>query len=329
MWRNEEVRGFVDWLRSYNTDLDPGRRVAFHGLDLYSLFSSIHAVLRYLDQVDPDTARIARLRYGCLTPWQTDPATYGHAALSGSYRSCEAQVVSVLQDLRVKEQAYAEHDGERFLDAMQNAQLVTNAERYYRIMYYGSRASWNLRDQHMFDTLTSLLNFHGPDSKGIVWAHNSHVGDSAATEMSARGEFNIGHLSKGRFGDAAYTIGFGTNTGTVAAASDWDGAMHRKTVVPALAGSYERLCHESGAPQFLLPLRGPATDRLRTGLSRSRLERAIGVIYRPETELQSHYFKAVLPRQFDEYVWFDQTRAVSPLHTEQLEGLPDTYPFGL
>jgi protein-L-isoaspartate(D-aspartate) O-methyltransferase len=329
MWRNEEVRGFVDWLRSHNTDLDPGRRVAFHGLDLYSLFSSIHAVLRYLDQVDPDTARIARLRYGCLTPWQTDPATYGHAALSGSYRSCEAQVVSVLQDLRVKEQAYAEHDGERFLDAMQNAQLVTNAERYYRIMYYGSRASWNLRDQHMFDTLTSLLNFHGPDSKGIVWAHNSHVGDSAATEMSVRGEYNIGHLSKNRFGDAAYTIGFGTNTGTVAAASDWDGAMHRKRVIPALAGSYERLCHESGVAQFLLPLRGPATDQLRIGLSRSRLERAIGVIYRPETELQSHYFKAVLPRQFDEYVWFDQTRAVSPLRTEQLKGLPDTYPFGL
>jgi protein-L-isoaspartate(D-aspartate) O-methyltransferase len=329
MWRNEEVRGFVDWLRTYNTDLDPGRRVAFHGLDLYSLFSSIHAVLRYLDQVDPDTARIARLRYGCLTPWQTDPATYGHAALSGSYRSCEASVVSVLQDLRVKEQAYAEHDGERFLDAMQNAQLVTNAERYYRIMYYGSRASWNLRDQHMFDTLTSLLKFHGPESKGIVWAHNSHVGDSAATEMSARGEYNIGHLCRDRYGDAAYLIGFGTNSGTVAAASDWDGAMHRKTVIPALAGSYERLCHESGVAQFLLPLRMPATDRLRTGLLRSRLERAIGVIYRPETELQSHYFKAALPRQFDEYVWFDQTRAVSPLRTEQLKGLPDTYPFGL
>ena len=329
MWRNEEVRSFVDWLRTHNTGLDPGRRVAFHGLDLYSLFSSIHAVLRYLDQVDPDTARIARLRYGCLTPWQTDPATYGHAALSGNYRSCEASVVSVLKDLRVKEQAYAEHDGERFLDAIQNAQLVTNAERYYRIMYYGSRASWNLRDQHMFDTLTSLLKFHGAESKGIVWAHNSHVGDSAATEMSVRGEFNIGHLCREQFGDGAYSIGFGTNTGTVAAASDWDGAMHRKTVIPALAGSYERLCHESGVPQFLLPLRSPATDRLRTGLLKSRLERAIGVIYRPETELQSHYFKAALPRQFDEYVWFDQTRAVSPLRTEQLKGLPDTYPFGL
>ena len=329
MWRNQEVRDFVDWLRAHNSRLEAGRRVAFHGLDLYSLFSSIHAVLRYLDEVDPKTARIARVRYGCLTPWQSDPATYGHAALSGSYRSCEGAVVSVLQDLRAREQAYAEHDGERFLDATQNAQLVTNAERYYRIMYYGSRASWNLRDQHMFDTLEKLLSFHGPGSKGIVWAHNSHVGDSAATDMSVRGEFNLGHLCRERFGDDLYVIGFGTNTGTVAAASDWDGPMQRKAVVPALAGSYERLCHQSGARQFLLPLRSADNPGLRAAMVESRLERAIGVIYRPETELQSHYFRAVLPRQFDEYVWFDETHAVRPLAAKQLKGLPDTYPFGL
>jgi protein-L-isoaspartate(D-aspartate) O-methyltransferase len=329
MWRNQEVRTFVDWLRALNAGREAARRVAFHGLDLYSLFSSIHAVLGYLDRVDPATARVARLRYGCLTPWQSDPVTYGHAALSGNYRSCEDAVVSVLTDLRTKQQAYAEHDGERFLDALQNAQLVRNAEHYYRIMYHGSRSSWNLRDQHMFDTLTSLLEFHGPNSKGIVWAHNSHVGDSAATEMSSRGEFNIGHLCRQHFGDAAYAIGFGTHGGTVAAASDWDGPMLYKTVNPSLAGSYERLCHETHIAQFLLPLRQPAADPLRKGLLRSRLERAIGVIYRPETELQSHYFKAVLPRQFDEYVWFDQTRAVSPLRTEHLKGLPDTYPFGL
>ena len=329
MWRNQEVRAFVDWLRTHNAECDPGRRVAFHGLDLYSLFSSIHAVLGYLDKVDPATARIARLRYGCLTPWQSDPITYGHAALSGTYRSCEDAVVSVLTDLRVKQQAYAEHDGERFLDAIQNAQLVTNAERYYRIMYHGSRASWNLRDQHMFDTLTNLLAFHGPDSKGIVWAHNSHIGDSAATEMSSRGEYNIGHLCKERFGDSAYTIGFGTHSGTVAAASDWDGPMQHKDVIPSLPGSYERLCHESRVARFLMPLRKPASDRLRQGLLKARLERAIGVIYRPDTELQSHYFKAVLPRQFDEYVWFDETHSVGPLHAEQLKGMPDTYPFGL
>jgi len=329
MWRNGEVRGFVDWLREHNAQLATGSRVAFHGLDLYSLYASIESVLQYLDRVDPHTARVARLRYGCLTPWQTDPATYGHAALTGSYRSCEQPVVSVLQDLRSRQQAYAEHDGERFLDAVQNAQLVTNAERYYRTMYYGSRASWNLRDQHMFDTLKTLLDFHGPRSKGIVWAHNSHVGDSAATEMTSRGEFNLGHLCRGHFGMAAYLIGFGTNSGTVAAASDWDGPMLSKSVQPALPDSYEHLCHESGVERFLLHMRNPPADKAFDQMLRPRLERAIGVIYRPETELQSHYFEAVLPRQFDEYIWFDRTRAVTPLGTEQLQGLPDTYPFGL
>jgi protein-L-isoaspartate(D-aspartate) O-methyltransferase len=329
MWRNTEVRDFVDWLRERNARLDPPRRTAFHGLDLYSLYSSIESVVGYLDEVDPHTARIARLRYGCLTPWQADPATYGHAALTGAYRSCEDQVVSVLTGLMQKKQAYAEHDGERFLDAVQNAQLVKNAERYYRIMYYGSRASWNLRDEHMFDTLKNLLKHHGEHSKGIVWAHNSHVGNAAATEMSRRGEWNIGQLCREHFGDSVYSIGFGTNSGTVAAASDWDGPMKTKSVRPALPESYERLCHESGKMQFLLSLRTPASAALAKGLLQPRLERAIGVIYRPETELQSHYFQAVLPRQFDEYIWFDETRAVTPLAAKELEGMPDTYPFGL
>jgi protein-L-isoaspartate(D-aspartate) O-methyltransferase len=329
MWRNREVRAFVDWLRERNGQTEPVRRVAFHGLDLYSLFTSIRSILSYLDEVDPRTARVARQRYGCLTPWQADPATYGEAALTGSYQTCEHEVLSMLSDLMQKHRAYAEHDGERFLDAVQNAKLVASAEQYYRIMYYGSRASWNLRDSHMFGTLRTLLHFHGNQSKAIVWAHNSHVGDSAATEMSARGEYNIGHLCREEFGSAAYSIGFGTDRGTVAAASDWDGPMQVKTVRPALAQSYERFCHDSGGKQFLLPLREPRIGGLVDALSQPRLERAIGVIYRPETELQSHYFQAVLPRQFDEYVWFDQTMAVTPLETAELKGLPDTYPFGL
>jgi len=329
MWRNREVREFVDWLHAYNAAAANGRKVAFHGLDLYSLFNSIRSVLDYLDDVDPGAARVARQRYGCLTPWQADPATYGHAALTGSYQSCESEVISMLTDLMHKRRTYAEHDGARFLDAVQNARLVANAERYYRIMYYGSRASWNLRDSHMFETLKTLLGFHGPESKAIVWAHNSHVGDSGATEMASRGEYNIGRLCRQEFGNAAYSIGFGTDTGTVAAATEWDGPMEIKDVRPALADSYERLCHDAGVRQFLLSLRSPMPAVLATGLGRPRLERAIGVIYRPETELQSHYFQARLPRQFDEYVWFDQTAAVTPLKTEELEGLPDTYPFGL
>ena len=329
MWRNRETRDFVDWLRTRNSAIAPARRTAFHGLDLYSLYSSIRAVLDYLDQVDPDTARLARQRYGCLTPWQKDPATYGHAALTGAYRDCEEPVVAVLEDLHRNAQHYALHDGERFLDAAQNALLVTNAEQYYRIMYYGSRASWNLRDQHMFETLTNLLQHHGPSSRGIVWAHNSHVGDARATDMAKRGELNIGQLCRQEFGDDAYSIGFGTHTGTVAAASNWDGPMLAKRVVPSLEQSYEFLFHESGEPNFLLPLRQTDAPEVRKALLKPRLERAIGVIYRPETELQSHYFQAVLPEQFDEYVWFDTTHAVTPFATEELQGMPDTYPFGL
>jgi protein-L-isoaspartate(D-aspartate) O-methyltransferase len=328
MWRNTDVRGFVVWLRSHNVSLKPSARVAFHGLDLYSLYDSIRFVLEYLDEVDPASAKIARERYGCLTPWQSDPAIYGRAALNEKYPICEDDVVGALKDLQSKRQAYTTHDGERFLDAVQNARLVANAERYYRIMYYGSRASWNLRDGHMFETLKSLLAYHGPHSKGIVWAHNSHIGDASATEMSARGETNIGQLCRKEFGDACYAVGFGTDHGTVAAASDWDGPMEIKTVRPALKNSYEKLCHDTGLPRFMLPLRNRVSAH-RRGLLEPRLERAIGVIYRPESELASHYFEASLPKQFDEYIWFDQTTAVTPIKTEELVGLPETYPFGV
>lgn len=329
MWRNQETRKFVDWLRARNTGLPKHERVALHGLDLYSLYNSIHSVIAYLEQVDPATAEVARRRYACLTPWQSNPASYGYVALNDQYRSCEREVVSMLSDLLIAEQRYAAQDGEHFLDAVQNARLVANAERYYRKMYYGSRASWNLRDSHMFETLQNLLNFYGPRSKAIVWAHNSHIGDCRATEMSRRGEHNIGQLCREEFGAGAYLVGFGTHSGHVAAASDWDGPMEVKQIRPSMAGSYERLCHDAGCANFLLPLRNPKSEQLIEDLSKPRLERAIGVIYRPETELQSHYFQAVLPRQFDEYIWVDQSSAVSPLTTEVIEGLPDTYPFGL
>lgn len=327
MWRNREVRQFVDWLRGHNADKPAAKRISFHGLDLYSMYTSIRAVLEYLDRVDPKTAEVARTRYSCLTPWQSDPAVYGQAMVTGQYQSCEQEVSLMLRDLLQKHRAYAEHDGEQFLDAVQNARLIANAEHYYRTMYYGSRSSWNLRDSHMFATLEDLLRFHGAASKAIVWAHNSHVGDSAATEMSARDEYNIGHLCRREFGPACYTIGFGTHCGTVAAASNWDEPMQVQSVRASLTDSYERLCHDSGVSCFLLPLR-PLPAAL-AELKQPRLERAIGVIYRPETELQSHYFEAVLPSQFDEYIWFDETSAVHPIRAEELKDVPDTYPFGL
>ena len=327
MWRNQEVLDFVEWLRAHNLERPHERRVRFAGLDLYSLYTSISEILRYLDARDPNAARIARERYGCLTPWQSDPAAYGRAALSGEYRSCEGEVAGMLEALltqRIRDDA---HDESAF-DAVQNARLVANAESYYRIMYYGSHRSWNHRDQHMFQTLEDLMRFHGPDAKAVVWEHNSHVGNARATEMSARGELNVGQLCRERFGDAAYLVGFGTDSGTVAAASYWDGPMEVKPVQPARDDSYERVFHDTEAPGLLLGLRDPVPG-LRDELLEARLERAIGVIYRPETERASHYFQAVLPRQFDEYIWLDRTRAVEPLSVEAIQGVPDTFPFGL
>ena len=329
MWRNEETRRFVDWLHGHNRALAPEARTAFYGLDLYSLYGSIRSVIHYLESVDPDLAAVARQRYGCLTPWESDPAAYGQAALSGAYRKCEQDVVHMLVELLRKEQDYAGKDGERFFEASQNARLIANAERYYRTMYYGSRASWNLRDSHMFETLQALLEHHGPSSKAVVWAHNSHIGDASATEMGRRGEHNIGQLCREQFGEASYHIGFGTNAGTVAAASRWDAPMEVMSVRPAHPQSYERLFHLTNAPGLLLPLRHGPRHELAEKLARPRLERAIGVVYRPESELASHYFEAVLPRQFDEYVWMDRTTAITPFDTAELAGLPDTYPFGL
>ncbi|WP_018914349.1 erythromycin esterase family protein [Thiomonas sp. FB-6] len=329
MWRNREVAEFVDWLRGFNALQRPALRTAFHGLDLYSLYGSIERVLDYLERVDPATARLARQRYGCLSPWEDDPAGYARATLTAGYRSCEADVVAMLGELLHARASYGGYDGERFLDALQNARLVANAERYYRTMYYGSRESWNLRDGHMFETLRTLLDFRGPRSRAVVWAHNSHVGDSAATEMALRGEFNLGRLCRKAFGEQAYTIGFGTHAGQVAAAESWGGDMQVMDLRPSLAGSHERVFHDCGVPGLLLPMRELAPDPDLAGLRESRLQRAVGVLYRPRTEMASHYFESVLPEQYDEYIWIDRSHAVTALDSLSLEGQPDTYPFGV
>jgi protein-L-isoaspartate(D-aspartate) O-methyltransferase len=330
MWRNREVRTFWRWLRDYNAERSARSPVGFHGLDMYSLFTSIAVVLAYLERVDPAAARVARARYGTLTPWQKDPAAYGRAVLAGRYASSEEVVVRMLRELLARRLDYVRRDGERFFDAAQNARVIASAEQYYRAMYYGSAASWNLRDRHMFDTLQTLLALHGPHAKGVVWAHNSHVGDARATEMSSRGELNVGQLCREAFADAAYSVGFGTDHGTVAAAAEWGGPLELERVRPAHELSYERLCHQSGVPAFLLHLRRPRRQSVRDELMSPRLERAIGVIYRPETELASHYFQASLPRQFDEYVWIDETRAVDPVEAAApSEGESDTFPSGL
>lgn len=333
MWRNVEVQNFTDWLQQHNAAVhDPKSRVSFHGLDLYSLNASIRAVLDYLDQVDPEAAAIARERYGCLSPWERDPATYGRAALHRNFMDCENAVVTMLRDILSKHLEYAAKDGDRFIDAAQNARLVAAAEHYYRAIYYGSALSWNLRDKHMFETLVSTMKARGDKTKAVVWAHNSHIGNAAATEMGiVSGEINLGQLCRDRFGREAALVGFGTDRGTVTAASNWDGPMQTMSVRSAVDGSYEALCREAdtNTSEYLLDIRPDVHYDLREQLLQPRLERAIGVIYRPQTELASHYFQASLPEQFDLYVWLEETSAVHAIPVEHVEGAPDTYPFGL
>ncbi|MGF6981094.1 protein-L-isoaspartate(D-aspartate) O-methyltransferase [Paraburkholderia atlantica] len=331
MWRNTDFMGFVAWLRSHNA-LHRDGETRFYGLDIYSLSESIDAVLRYLDSVDPAAARIARERYGCLSPWQKDPAVYGRAALSGGYAQCEEHVIAQLGDLLKSRLDYAREDGERFLDAAQNARLVAVAEHYYRAMYYGGPQSWNLRDTHMFDTLRHALDSRGPQARVVVWAHNSHIGDASATQMGrVQDEINLGQLCRAQFGDAAALIGFGTHSGTVAAASDWGGPMEVKTVRPSLDGSVEFSMHGTGLARFLLDLRPGVHDALRERLRAPLLERFIGVIYRPETERYSHYAEASLAEQFDAFVWFDRTSAVTalPVSADEKYHAAETFPFGV
>jgi erythromycin esterase-like protein/predicted phosphoribosyltransferase len=337
MWRNADVLDFVGWLRQYNEARPESQRAGLYGMDLYSLRASMQAVLAYLVKVDPEAAQRARARYGCFDRFGEEMQTYGYATAFGLSPSCERDVVAQLLDLHRRSTEYASRDGriasDDFFYAEQNARLVKNAEAYYRAMFRERAESWNLRDRHMADTLRELLAFlerHRPGARLVVWAHNSHLGDARATEMGAQGELNVGQLVREQFGASAVLVGFTTHAGTVTAASEWDGPAHRKHVRPALAGSYERLLHQVGMPRCLLPLR---TDpELSSALAGPLLERAIGVIYLPETERRSHYFHARLAEQFDYVIHIDETRAVEPLERTAMWDageVAETYPSGL
>jgi erythromycin esterase-like protein len=339
MWRNAVVLDFVGWLRDHNDQArGPRRQAGFYGLDLYSLYSSIDAVIAYLDKVDPEAAKRARVRYGCLEEFGDDSQAYGRATALGTAEPCEDDVVAQLVEMQRRAAELASRDGriaeDEFFSAQQNARLAVNAENYYRAMFRGRVSSWNLRDGHMAETLDELLVFlegtYG-QAKVVVWEHNSHLGDARATEMGDRGELNVGQLTRERHGRQTVLVGFTTHTGTVTAADDWGEPAQRKRVRPSLEGSYERLFHETGLDCFLLRLRD-GDPELVDELRRARLERAIGVIYRPETERQSHYFYARLPEQFDAVLHYDETRAVQPLDRVagwEQEDAPDTYPTAL
>src|SRR6266850_1910325 len=338
MWRNTVVVDFVEWLREYNASLPPNAsRVGFYGLDLYSLYTSIEAVLSYLAKVDPEAAKRARYRYSCFEHFAEDTQAYGYAANFGITESCEKEVIDQLIELRRRAADYASRDGrvaqDEFFFAEQNARLILNAERYYRTMFRGRVESWNLRDSHMAETLDALvahLNAQGQAAKVAVWEHNSHLGDARATYMAAQGELNVGQLVRQRYGSEAVLVGFTTYTGTVTAASDWDGPAERKRVRPALPDSYEASFHEIDARNFVLPLSD--SRQVSVALRGPRLERAIGVIYLPRTERQSHYFDARLSDQFDAVIHFDETHALEPLERYALWESgepPETFPTGV
>jgi erythromycin esterase-like protein len=334
MWRNRDVLEFVDWLREHNREGGPP--AGFYGLDLYSLHASARAVLDYLKNVDPDAARRAGYRYGCFEHFGEDVQAYGYAAGFGLSESCEREAIEQLVELRRHAVEYAQRDGRLAQDdyffAEQNARVVKNAEEYYRAMFRGRVSSWNLRDTHMADTLDALvahLEAQAPGVKVVVWAHNSHLGDARATRMGDDGEVNVGQLVRQRHPGRAVLVGFTTHDGTVTAAPSWDGPAEQKRVVPSLPGSWEWLFHQTGLARWYLRLREQA---IADELQGRRLERAIGVIYRPETERASHYFDADLPRQFDAVLHFDRTKAVEPLEPfprARSEEPVETYPTGL
>ncbi|HTX60523.1 MAG TPA: erythromycin esterase family protein [Verrucomicrobiae bacterium] len=338
MWRNADVLDFVGWLREFNEFCDTSKRakVGFYGLDLYSMYASIDAVLGYLDRVDPEAAARARGRYACLEPFAEHPERYALAAFHGLHPSCRAEVLDTLLDIQRRAARYAQLDGrvaeDQYFYAEQNARIVASAERYYRAMVDDSISTWNLRDAHMVDTLdrlTAHLARSQGTTKAVVWAHNSHVGDAGATSMSLRGETNVGALCRERYGADCLSVGFTTYRGTVTAASDWHAPEERKRVLPARRDSFEYLFHTLGVPSFWIPLR-PHRPKL-AGLAAQARERAIGVVYRPETELQSHYFSARLIDQFDAVYHFDHTRAVQPLERSALWDRgepPESYPTG-
>jgi erythromycin esterase-like protein len=338
MWRNRDVVQFVEWLRARNdAHPHPATKVRFYGLDLYSLQASIEAVIDYLDRVDPAEAHRARDRYACFDHVGREGQAYGYALAYEQAIPCENEVVAQLLALRSRAEAYLRRDGwvaeDELFFAEQNARVVRDAEEYYQQMYRAEVSSWNLRDRHMAGTLDALAEHldrgrAGP-TKIVVWEHNSHVGDARATAMGARGELNVGQLARQRYGGDCLLVGFSTYDGRVTAASDWGGPAERKHVRPALAGSYESLLHEVAVPRFWLDT---AARAVAEGLRAPRLERAIGVIYRPQTERQSHYFEARLGEQFDAVIHLDRTRALEPLERTSLWGRgepPETFPSGV
>jgi erythromycin esterase-like protein len=340
MWRNADVLDFVGWLRAHNQGLNAERRVGFYGLDLYSLHASMAAVLAYLDRTDRAAAERARERYACFEDFQGDPERYAHFTALGLSADCEQEAVAQLVELQRRQSSLLPGDGmvaeDEYFHAERNAAVVRDAEKYYRSMLGGRAQTWNLRDTHMADTLCALLThlrtrFEQP--KLVVWAHNSHVGDARATQFAERGELTVGQLMRERDAEGTVLIGFSMHGGSVTAASDWERPPQPMPVKTALPNSWEALLHRVGREEFLLRMCDlPDDAEVAAALNEPRLQRAIGVVYKPDTERFSHYFHTVLPRQFDALIHIDRTLALEPLErtlTTAAGDEPETFPTGL
>jgi erythromycin esterase-like protein len=329
MWANHEVMDFVTWLREYNAPRPFDSQAGFYGLDVYSLYESMEEVVRYLEEIDPAAASVARRAYSCFEPYYDDVQEYARAtALVPT--SCEDEAVSILATLRQKAPEYSADGREAYFNAEQNALVARGAELYYRTMVRGGPGSWNVRDHHMVDTFERLMRFHGPLARGIVWEHNTHVGDARFTDMARAGMVNVGQLVRQRHGnEGVVLVGFGSYHGTVIAAEEWGSPMQRLRVPNARDDSYEGAMHRSGVPQFLLVFDG-SDDGGIAGLDTVRGHRAIGVVYEPAHERWGNYVPTLLPRRYDSFIFLDHTDALDPLHMPvRVTGEPpETYPSG-
>lgn len=325
LWANWEVVALTEWLHAYNANRPRPDRVGFYGLDVYSLWESLQAILEYLQEHEPAALAQARQAYLCFEPYRDNAQSYAwDTALVPT--SCEDEVVELLTAVRRDVRHFLD-DPEELFNAEQNAEVLVNAERYYRTMLRGGPASWNIRDTHMTDTLDRLTEYHGADAKAIVWEHNTHVGDARATDMVDAGMVNVGQLVRERHGDEVVLVGIGSHHGDVIAGDEWGAPMQQMSVPPARASSWEDILHRAGRDDMLL-LSDELADNASTIAPRGH--RAIGVVYHPGREQFSNYVPTVLPKRYDAFLFIDETTSLHPMHLQPQETAPpETYPWGV
>jgi erythromycin esterase len=327
MWANWEIVALAEWLYNHNKHLPLNKKIGFYGLDVYSLWDSMEEIKQYLQRVDPAALEVAQEAFKCFEPYKKDDGTSYAYASQMVPDLCETEVVDLLKEIQQRRPNY-DHDYEQAFSAEQNALVAVNAEKYYRAMVKGGAASWNVRDSHMEETLERLLNFHGADSKVIVWEHNTHIGDSRATDMTDDGMYNIGELVREKYKkEEVFLVGFGSYEGTVIAGKSWGAQMKVVDVPEAKAGTWECLLHEAGTDNKLLLMQDFMED---TFLEERIGHRAIGVVYNPTYERYGNYVPTIVPQRYDAFIYIDKTKALHPLHIEAASNeMPDTYPFGV